>query len=140
MSARPARVLPSPRLDDVAELRAEVTREAPDRLSGQTWRFSVPVSFGTDLALRLDHYSAWTRLSTRHRAVVTDGRRFNHTEGRWTPGWRNDCERSRLWAPPLPDDVIAEAREAILATIRALPVNAPTLEDAQAFAKQRRWL
>lgn len=124
----------------MAELRAEVQREAPDRLSGETWRFIVPTSFGTDRALVLDHYSAWTRPTTRHKPVITAGRRYNRIEDRWTPGWRNDCESNRIWVPPLPEDVIAEARDNLMAIIRDLPVTAPSLEDAQARAAERRRL
>lgn len=124
----------------MSDLKATVTRESPDRLSGETWVFIVP-SWRTDgrLVLLLETYSKWTRKTPRHKPVVKDEREYRRLAGHHDMGWFTSCRHGRVWLPPTPDDVVAEARQAIAALILAAPLSAPTIEEATKLAAERRY-
>lgn len=88
----------------------EVTREAPDRLSDQVWRFHLSSDWsGDEVRLLLDYYAKRQRPTPRHKMKLADGRpsQWSRIEQR---SYYSGIEAKDV---PLPDDVRDEAIAAL---------------------------
>lgn len=75
-----------------------IERVADDGLSGTSWEFWVN-GHGDTPAIHLEECFEWTRPSRRSKKTPTPMRHYER------------FKRGPGWLPPLPDDVVAEARE-----------------------------
>lgn len=114
-----------------------VTRETDDGLAGETWRFEVGIAISHPRAIMLMHYSRFTREAPEARPRIVEGTIYNRASAIHVPGWQSDAARGQVWVPPLPDDVELEARQRLSRMVAELPLDAPTLADAQWLAGQR---
>ena len=99
----------------------KVERNADDGLSGARWRFGFLGS-----AMYLVDYFEFTRPSRRHKPRRNIARHYSCTESRY---WVDAARRGSGWVPPMPDDVVAEARHQFCQQITTVRIVAPTQAD-----------
>ena len=98
-------------------MKITVTRQADD-LHRETWTFEliVPYGMGSGLCLCLDRYEKEYRPTRRHKFQATDW--YNRLELRRSAGM--DIKAADV---PWPDDVLGEARQAVVSLALVMEIS-----------------
>ena len=103
-----------------------IERTADDGLSGARWQFGFRDTWGVGSAIYLDDYFEFTRPSRRHKPRRNITRHYSRLESHY---WVYAARRGSGWVPPIPEDVVAEARQKFVQQITTARIVAPTQAD-----------
>jgi hypothetical protein len=112
-----------------------IERNADDGLSGALWQFGFQDMWGVGSAIYLDDYVEFTRPSRRHKPRRNIARHYSRLENYY---WVAAIGRGSGWVPPMPDDVVAEARQKFVQQITTARIVAPTQPDIDRIREASR--